>query len=156
MHTAPRSLITATVALVLAAAVTAPAGAQATTPPAAAGQSPKQAIGRPTATLTPAIRVGNLLFLSGQLPGGGDSTIQAQTTRTLNNIKTILDQAGARVEDVVKCTVFLINNADFRGMNEAYGQFFAPGPPPARSTVVVAALVSAGAKLEIECIAAMR
>ena len=57
------------------------------------------------------------------------------------------------MEDIAKCTVFLTNVADFRGMNESYTKFF-PKAPPARSTVVVAALVSPAAKVEIECIAA--
>jgi 2-iminobutanoate/2-iminopropanoate deaminase len=52
----------------------------------------------------------------------------------------------------VKCTVFLANGADFQGMNQSYREFW-PKDPPTRSTVVVAALVSPGAKLEIECLA---
>ena len=58
------------------------------------------------------------------------------------------------MEHVVKCTVFLVDLKDFAGMNSAYSAMF-PKEPPARSTVVVAALVSAGAKVEIECIAAV-
>jgi 2-iminobutanoate/2-iminopropanoate deaminase len=54
---------------------------------------------------------------------------------------------------IAKCTVFLTNAADFQGMNRAYVQFF-PKEPPARSTVVVAALVIPDAKVEIECLAA--
>jgi 2-iminobutanoate/2-iminopropanoate deaminase len=111
---------------------------------------------RPSATLSPAIRVGNLLFLSGQLgaPAAGDTTIQAQTKVALDRMKVVMDAAGAKVENVVKCTVFLVNTADFGGMNQAYQAFFTKDPP-ARSTVVVAALVSANSKVEIECIAAM-
>jgi 2-iminobutanoate/2-iminopropanoate deaminase len=67
-------------------------------------------------------------------------------------MKRVLDQAGAKVENVVKCTVFLINGSDFQGMNESYRQFFTSNPP-ARSTVVVAALVVRNAKVEIECMA---
>ena len=60
------------------------------------------------------------------------------------------------MNNAVKCTVFLVNLADFQGMNSAYSKFWSPeNPPPARSTVVVAALVAPTAKLEIECIAAM-
>jgi len=54
----------------------------------------------------------------------------------------------------LKCTVFLIDVKDFGGMNQAYREFF-PDTPPARTTVVVAALVVPGAKVEIECLAAM-
>jgi enamine deaminase RidA (YjgF/YER057c/UK114 family) len=57
--------------------------------------------------------------------------------------------------NVLKCTVFLTDVKDFQGMNSAYTQFF-PKEPPGRSTVVVAALVSAAAKVEIECIAAAK
>jgi enamine deaminase RidA (YjgF/YER057c/UK114 family) len=57
------------------------------------------------------------------------------------------------MENVVKCTVFLASGADYQGMNQAYREFW-PKEPPARSTVVVAALVSPGAKLEVECMAA--
>lgn len=107
-------------------------------------------------TLSGAIRVGDMLYLSGQLPDtrsqGADTTIQGQTRSTLNRIKAIVDSAGAKMENVVKCTVFLVNGADFGGMNQAYREFW-PKEPPTRSTVVVAALVSPGAKLEIECMA---
>lgn len=109
-----------------------------------------------SANLSAAIRVGDILYMSGQLPNlrgaGADTTIQGQTKSTLERIKSIVDSAGAKMENVVKCTVFLINGADFQGMNQAYREFW-PKDPPARSTVVVAALVSPGAKLEIECMA---
>ena len=60
------------------------------------------------------------------------------------------------MNNAVKCTVFMINGADFQGMNSSYQKFWsAENPPPARTTVVVQALVAPGAKLEIECIAAM-
>jgi len=109
-----------------------------------------------SAQLSGAIRVGDMLYLSGQLPGSRetpmDSTIQGQTKQALDKIKTIVEAAGTKMENVVKCTVFLANGADFQGMNQAYREFW-PKDPPARSTVVVAALVSPGAKLEIECLA---
>ncbi|HEY4657919.1 MAG TPA: RidA family protein [Gemmatimonadaceae bacterium] len=131
------------------------------TPGAGAGAqaSPKQAVVPSGATrspmLTPGIRVGDLLFLSGQL-GGRDSTIEGQTKQALENMKPVLDAAGTTVDNIVKCTVFLTDVNDFARMNEAYRAFFsAAKDPPARSTVVVAALVRAGAKVEIECIAAI-
>lgn len=109
-----------------------------------------------SATLSGAIRVGDMLYLSGQLPGSReapmDSTIQGQTRQALDKIRAIVEGAGAKMENVVKCTVFLVNGADFQGMNQAYREFW-PKEPPARSTVVVAALVSPGARLEIECLA---
>lgn len=105
-------------------------------------------------TLSPAIRSGDLLFISGQLPSRGDSTIEGQTKSALEKMNPILAAAGTSKENIVKCTVFLVDVKDFQGMNKAYAEFF-PKEPPARSTVVVAALVSPGMKLEVECVAAI-
>jgi 2-iminobutanoate/2-iminopropanoate deaminase len=84
-----------------------------------------------------------------------DNTIQAQTKRSLESVQKVVEAAGSSMANVLKCTVFLTDVKDFQGMNSAYTQFF-PKEPPARSTVVVAALVSAAAKVEIECIAAAK
>ena len=106
-------------------------------------------------TLSPAVRIGDLLYLSGQLPGrDADSTIESQTKSALERMNPILAQAGTTKENIVKCTVFLVDVKDFAGMNRAYTQFFTK-EPPARSTVVVAALVTHSAKLAVECIAAI-
>ena len=117
----------------------------------------REPLGQSSPTLTPAIRVGSLVFASGQLPTRGanaDTTIQGQTKSTLENVKRVLEMAGTTMENAVKCTVFLIEGSDFQGMNQAYREFW-PSAPPARSTVIVKALVVPGAKLEIECIAVM-
>lgn len=106
-----------------------------------------------SATLSPAIRVGDLVFASGQL-GGRDSTIQGQTRAALESTKKVLEAAGTTMANAVKCTVFLVDVKDFQGMNSVYTEFW-PTSPPARSTVVVAALVTPVAKVEIECVAAM-
>lgn len=112
--------------------------------------------GRGGGMLSPATRVGDLVFVSGQTPSRADSTMDAQTTTELTKIKNILEAAGTTMENVLKCQVFITDAAEFAKMNEAYAKFFpADKGPPARTTVVVAALVSAGAKVEIECIAAM-
>ena len=111
-----------------------------------------------SATLTPGIKYGDILFVSGQLGNSrtaADSTIQGETTRALDKIKAVVEAAGSTMDKVLKCTVFLVNVADFQGMNQAYTKFF-PKEPPARSTIVVAALVSPGAKVEIECFAGMK
>lgn len=107
-------------------------------------------------TLSAVVKVGDMLYLSGQLgfvPGAGlaPGGIAAETTQTLENIKRILTEAGSSMERVVKCTVFLADIADFREMNTVYRTFF-PSDPPARSTVAVGALVANG-KIEIECMA---
>ena len=117
----------------------------------------REPLGQSSPTLTPAIRVGNMVYASGQLPTRGenaDTTIQGQTRSTLENVKRVLEMAGTSMPNAVKCTVFLVDGADFQGMNAVYREFW-PVAPPARTTVVVKALVMPGAKLEIECNAAM-
>jgi 2-iminobutanoate/2-iminopropanoate deaminase len=86
----------------------------------------------------------------GELVSGG---IAEQTTRTLENLRAILTEAGADFSQVVKTTVFLVDMADFTAMNEVYGRVFGTHRP-ARSTVAVAALPR-GARVEIEVIATL-
>jgi 2-iminobutanoate/2-iminopropanoate deaminase len=104
-----------------------------------------------------AVRVGDLLFCSGQIPvdpkdgslvAGG---IKAQTERVLQNVKTILDDQGLTFASVVKSTVFLTNLTDFVTMNEVYAEHFTENFP-ARSAVQVAGLPK-GASVEIEIVA---
>lgn len=107
--------------------------------------------------LSPAVRVGDMVYASGQLGlnrQAPDTTIEGQTRLTLENTKRVLEAAGTTMENVVKCTVFLTRASDFQGMNRVYREFF-PKDPPARSTVVVAALVVPAAIVEIECMAVM-
>ena len=107
-----------------------------------------------------AIKVGNLIFTAGQIAidpatqqviGGG---ITEQTTRVLENLKAILQQAGSSLAHVVKTTVFLRDMNDFAAMNAVYGQYMAPEGvfAPARSTVEVARLPK-DVLIEIEVIA---
>jgi len=106
---------------------------------------------------SPVVKAGNLLFLSGQIgnvPGTrqlADTGITGQTRQTLENIKATLVAAGSSLERVVKCTVFLLNIADYAAMNAVYATYF-PKDPPARSTVAGSGL-AIGAKVEIECVA---
>ncbi|HXT17117.1 MAG TPA: RidA family protein [Gemmatimonadaceae bacterium] len=112
---------------------------------------------RPSATLSPGTRAGDVLYVSGQTGTSRtdpDSSIQGQTKRALANVQKVVEAAGSNMGNVLKCTVFLTDLKDFAGMNSSYTQAFTK-EPPARSTVVVAALVSPGAKVEIECIAAL-
>ena len=114
----------------------------------------------PLPVFSPAVRSGNLVFLSGQLglkpgtfelvPGG----IQAETEQTLKGIRRLLGEIGLEMTDVVKCTVFLADIADYAKMNEIYLRYF-PSDPPARSALAASGLVL-GARVEIECIAAVR
>ena len=78
--------------------------------------------------------------------------VAAETRQAFENIKTVLAAAGATLDDVVKCTVFLADIADYQAMNEAHLEFF-PENPPARSAMAGSGL-ALGAKVEIECIAA--
>jgi 2-iminobutanoate/2-iminopropanoate deaminase len=108
-----------------------------------------------SATLTPGIRFGDMLFISGQLGmsrDAPDSTIQGQTKKALENVRAVAEAGGSSMANIVKCTVFLTDLKDFAGMNSVYREVFSK-EPPARSTVIVAALVSPGAKIEVECMA---
>lgn len=104
-----------------------------------------------------AIRVGNLLFCSGQTPVNPDTMliegrdIEEQTLRALNNLEIVLSAAGASRENIVKTSVFLKNFADFPRMNAVYADFFG-NHKPARTTVEVSRL-PLDALVEIECIA---
>ena len=104
------------------------------------------------------VRVGDLLFCSGQIPidpatpeAPVTADIRAQTHRVLQNLKAVLEDQGLGLAHVVKSTVFLTDLADFAAMNEVYAQYFV-ADFPARSTVQVAALPR-GASVEIEAIA---
>ena len=104
-----------------------------------------------------AVRVGDMLYLSGQigfLPGTRELAaggVRAETRQTMENIKAVLNHAGSSLENVVKCTVFLLDMADYGAVNEVYATFF-PRDPPARSAMAGSGLAF-GAKVEIECIA---
>jgi 2-iminobutanoate/2-iminopropanoate deaminase len=104
-----------------------------------------------------AVWAGDFLFCAGQIPldpatgnlVAGD--IKTQTSRVLDNIKTLLESQGLPLHNVVKTTVFLTNMNDFAAMNEVYGRYFTT-QHPARSTVQVARLPK-DALLEIEVVA---
>ncbi|RPH38703.1 MAG: RidA family protein [Planctomycetota bacterium] len=105
-----------------------------------------------------AVDLGDLVFLSGQIPldpasgqfvGAGD--VVAQTERVIQNMQGVLQAAGMTLSNVVRTTVFMIDLAEFPKMNEVYAKYF-PQDPPARSTVQVAALPR-GSRVEIDAIA---
>lgn len=105
-----------------------------------------------------AIKVGNMLFCSGQIPvnpanGEIPGGIKAQTEQALANVSALLNAAGASVDNVVKTTVFLSDIANFAPMNEIYATFF-NAPYPARSAVAVRDLPK-GVLVEVEVIAAL-
>ena len=108
---------------------------------------------------SPALKIGNLLFLSGSIPldpisgqlvSGG---IVEQTTRVMENIKTLLEAAGASFNNVARTTVFMVDLAEFGSMNDVYSKYFT-APYPARSTVQVVKLPR-DVRVEIDVIAVL-
>ena len=121
----------------------------------------KEIIGEPLVingrklSLSRAVRAGNMLYLTGQIPlrDGApmtDGSIQEQTRSCIENIRKTLQLAGCDLSDVVKTTVWLKDRNDFPGFDETYGEFFSDDPP-ARSGLVSDFLVDI--KVEIECVA---
>lgn len=126
-----------------------------------AGAQDRQVIAAPGAPpglpFSSAVRVGNMLYLSGQIgvrpgtvelvPGG----VEAETRQTMENIKAVLEYAGSSLDRVVKCTVFLSDMQHYAAMNRVYASYF-PHDPPARSALGASGL-ALGAALEVECLA---
>ncbi len=115
----------------------------------------KQVFGTAHVPLSPAVRAGDFVFVSGQVPAGEDGqlvggTIEVQTRQVLKNIENALALAGATLADVVKTTVWLADARDFPAFNKVYASFFSDAPP-ARSTVE--ARLMADIKVEIEAVA---
>lgn len=114
---------------------------------------------KPIGPYSQAIRSGELVFLSGQIPLDPDTgelvgaSAAEQAVQVLGNLVAVLEEAGCRPKDVVKTTIFLTDLADFSAVNAEYGSVFGKeGPAPARSTVQVSALPR-GCKVEIEALA---
>ena len=112
----------------------------------------------PRGPYSPAVKAGGFIYVSGQISVDpatdkahlGD--VATETRQVLKNIETNLAACGATMADVVRCTVYLTNVADFAGMNAVYAEFFG-NAKPARTTIGVASLPLAGAKVEIDAIA---
>jgi 2-iminobutanoate/2-iminopropanoate deaminase len=103
------------------------------------------------------VKVGNLLFVSGQAPIDPrtgkivEGDIEAQTRQTIQNIGGIVEAAGFSMHDIVRVTIFLKNIDDFKRMNEVYKSFFTENPPT--RTTVEAKLVSPGMLIAMDAIA---
>lgn len=109
---------------------------------------------------SPGIKAGGFLFVSGQGAAPGTEGIKDQTISVLENVKKIVEAAGAKVEDIVKTTVFLSDMNDFGKMNRAYKKWFIQNGVsekfPARTTVEVASLPVNIMLLEIDAIVALK
>ena len=111
----------------------------------------------PVRPFSPAVRVGSMLYLAGQIGtdasgkvvGGG---IQGETRQALENIRGVLMRAGSSMDHVVKCTVFLADMREWAAMNEVYVTFFDAARRPARSAFGTTGL-ALDARVEIECLA---
>jgi 2-iminobutanoate/2-iminopropanoate deaminase len=116
--------------------------------------------GAPTRPFSPAVQVGDLIFLSGQIGTDAAATgagvvaggIEPETKQTLENIKRTLEAIGHTMDDVVKCTVMMADMREWDRMNAIYRTYFKEGRLPARSALGANGL-ALGARVEIECIA---
>lgn len=116
--------------------------------------------GSPSPNYSRAVVYNNLVFVAGVLgvPTGSRELIsrefEPQARQVLENIKASVEAAGSSMHKVLKCTCYLTEASDFAKFNEVYIQFF-PKDPPARSTLIVKALVMSGAVVEVDCVAAL-
>ena len=117
----------------------------------------RQHFGAAQVPLSPAVRAGDFIYVSGQVPVDPatqhmvSGSVGVETRQVLNNIKGVLEGCGATMQDVVKCHVYLADGKDFAAMNEVYAEFFGDAKP-ARTTVAVAFAIP-GIKVEIDAIA---
>jgi len=114
-----------------------------------------EGIPKPIGPYSPAVKAGGFVFCAGQVgrnPATGEmgTTIEEQTRQALVNLQTILEAAGASLDDAVKTTVFMADMNEFSRMNGEYAKFF-PKDPSARSTIGVA--LPPGIRVEIELVA---
>jgi 2-iminobutanoate/2-iminopropanoate deaminase len=116
---------------------------------------PKQCFGTSHVPLSPAVRAGDFVYVSGQVPVGADGIvvkggITEQTEQVLANVKAALALAGCTMDDVVKTTVWLEDARDFGAFNAVYARHFAQNPP-ARTTVESRLMIDI--KIEVEAVA---
>jgi len=124
-------------------------------------RTPVNAAGAPAAVgpYSHAVACGGLLFCSGQTPldpGTGElvgGSVGDRTRRCLENLRVVCEAAGARLEDAVRCGIYVTDLAVFAEVNAAYGEYF-PGEPPARTTVGVSQL-PLGCDVEIDAVVAL-
>lgn len=134
-------------------------------PCALAAQQPEflHPYGPPTRPFSPAVKVGNMLYLAGQVGTSADASgngvvpggIEAETRQSMNNIKDVLEKTGSDMDHVVKCTVFMADMKEWDAMNKVYATFFKNGNFPARSAFGTTGL-ALNARVEIECLATVK
>ena len=153
----PLRRLSSALALVLLGCL--PARAQHAAAPAAPVAEYLTPFGPPTRPFSPAVRVGDLIFLSGQIGTDANAQgalvaggIEAETRQTLMNIKRTLEAVGSGMDKVVKCTVMMADMREWDRMNTIYRTYFREGRLPARSALGANGL-ALGARVEIECIA---
>ena len=105
--------------------------------------------------LSPAVRAGDFIYVSGQVPTGPDGVIvpggiEAQTRRVLDNVESALNLAGATLANVVKTSVILVDARDFGAFNKIYATYF-PQNPPARTTLEARLMIDI--RVEIDAVA---
>jgi len=105
----------------------------------------------PRAPYSEGVRYGGLIFLAGKTGGSGEPGVQPETRRALESIKDALERFGSSMDRVVKCTVYLVDMAEWGAMNEVYAEFF-PENKPARTAIGIS--LGGDTRVEIECIAA--
>lgn len=155
-HPTRREFLATTAVAIPVAAASGASNAHAAQPPAARLVVP----GEPGSPFSRATMRAPLAFVSGVLgtkPGSRELVSQdfeAQAKQVLENLKASVEAAGATMASVLKCTCYLTDASDFAAFNKVYVTFF-PEAPPARSTVIVKALVLEGAKVEVDCVAAL-
>jgi len=114
-------------------------------------------VAKPKVPLSSAVKVGNLVFVSGTTPFDKNHQVakgdfRAQMRQVMENLKAVLEAAGSSLDKVVKVNVILTRVSDFEAMNEIYKTYFREGNYPARTTIE-AKLAGKDFLLEIECVA---
>ena len=112
----------------------------------------------PIGPFSQAVMKGNHIYVAGTVGGDtegnicGENDIKLQTKKTFENIKAILEEAGSKMEDIVKLVIYLKDTKDYKGMNEIRAKFF-PKDPPASSAIAISDFMLPGLLVEIEAIA---
>jgi len=111
----------------------------------------KEVFGASHVPLSPAVRAGDFVFVSGQVPMVDGKVVEGgigpETRAVMENIRKALELAGSNLSEVVKTTVWLRDRDDFAGFNEAYGEFF-PSEPPARTTAESRLMIDIAVEIE--------